>query len=570
VARSCRWSHAVRRVDPWLAGILLLGLGLRLIHLDAPLTDQQAWRQTDTAAIARNYCEEGLDLLYPRVDWRGATPGYVETNFPLYPFAVALLYRLAGAPAEWIGRLLSALLSTAAAFLLYGLARRLHPDPQVARLGAFVFLISPMSLFFGRAFMPEAAMLLLSVATLLTFDRWLDSQRSADLSLAVVTAALCFLVKIPTLYLGFPLVALAWTRWGYGAVRRPVLWLYLILVLLPAILWYAHAAGLFARTGLTFGIWGRAGYDKWSHQLLLGGDFYLLMGRRLVHVVFTPVGALLLVLGVAAGWPSRESRGAGSERREGPAQAREWIPHVWLGALVLYLVLIPEGNRKLHYYQLPLALPGSLLAAIPLAALLGDTRPRRLTWLWAWIRRQRPAWRQVAVALLLAAMAAQSARAVGDYYRPADELYDYYRTGHTAGAMLDARLPADALLVVGDLDDNAGAPFRAQSPTMLYYCHRRGWQITPDQFNAALLDSLASLGARYFVVPGGLVSGHPEFWQSLLRRGVSNPLAYPRFTTSEAELKKMTRQQQGNERFVLVIPLGADNLDGDTRVPVAP
>jgi len=570
VTRSSRWSRVLGRVDPWLAGILLLGLGLRLIHLDAPLTDQQAWRQTDTAAIARNYCEEGLDLLYPRVDWRGTTPGYVETNFPLYPFAVALLYRLAGAPAEWMGRLLSALLSTGAALLLYGLARRLHPDLQVARLGALIFLITPLSLFFGRAFMPEAAMLCLSVAALLTFDRWLDSQRYADLSLAVVTAALCFLVKIPTLYLGFPLVALAWTRWGWGAVRRPVLWLYLILVLLPAILWYSHAAGLFARTGLTFGIWGREGYDKWSHHLLLGGDFYLLMGRRLAHIVFTPVGALLLVLGMAAGWPSRQPPGAASERRGVPAPARQWIPYVWLGALALYLVLIPEGNRKLHYYQLPLALPGSFLAAIPLAALLGDTRPWRLTWLWAWVRRQRPVWRWAAVALLLAAMAAQSARAVGDYYRPADELYDYYRTGHAAGAMLDAKLPADALLVVGDLDDNAGAPSRAQSPSMLYYCHRRGWQITPDQFRASLLDSLASLGAGYFVVPGGLVSGRPEFWQGLLHRGVSNPLAYPRFTTSEAELREMTRQQRGNERFVLVIPLGANSPGSNSRRSGAP
>lgn len=556
----------MRRVDPWMTAILLLGLGLRLIHLDAPLTDQQAWRQTDTAAIARNYHEEGLDLLYPRVDWRGATPGYVETNFPLYPFAVALLYRLAGTPAEWIGRLLSAFLSTGASLLLYGLARRLHPDIQVARVGALLYLIFPMSLFFGRAFMPEAAMLFLSVAALLAFDRWLDSQRYVDLGLAVVAAALCFLVKIPTLYLGFPLVALAWTRWGWKIVRRPMLWLYLILVLLPAILWYSHAASLFARTGLTFGIWGQEGYDKWSHHLLLSQDFYLLMGRRLARVVFTPVGGLLLVLGMVAGWPQRESPRTEGERREGLTEAREWIPYVWFGALVLYVLLIPEGNRKLHYYQLPLVLPGSLLAAIPLAVLLGDTQPRRLVRLWAWIGRMRSAWRRTMAILLLAAMAAQSARAVAHYYRPADGMYEYYRTGYAAGAVLDAKLPADALLVVGDLDDNAGAPFRAQNPSMLYYCHRRGWQITPEQFRASVLDSLASLGARYFVVPGGLISGQPGFWRGLLQRGVSNPLAYPRLATSDAGLRDMTRQQQGgDERYVLVVPLGANGTGGDNR-----
>ena len=72
--------------------VLALGLALRFVNLQDPLTDKQAWRQTDTAAIARNFYEEGYSLFYPRVDWRGTTPGYVETNFPLYPFVVALLY----------------------------------------------------------------------------------------------------------------------------------------------------------------------------------------------------------------------------------------------------------------------------------------------------------------------------------------------------------------------------------------------------------------------------------------------------------------------------------------------
>jgi hypothetical protein len=55
--------------------IAALCLGLRLVHLGAPLVDEQAWRQTDTAAVARNYYEEGFSFFHPRVDWRGATPG---------------------------------------------------------------------------------------------------------------------------------------------------------------------------------------------------------------------------------------------------------------------------------------------------------------------------------------------------------------------------------------------------------------------------------------------------------------------------------------------------------------
>ena len=69
-------------VRSWLLGIVVLGLVVRLFEVGEPLIDKQAWRQADTAAIARNYFEEGYELLWPRVDWRGATSGYVELNFP--------------------------------------------------------------------------------------------------------------------------------------------------------------------------------------------------------------------------------------------------------------------------------------------------------------------------------------------------------------------------------------------------------------------------------------------------------------------------------------------------------
>ncbi|MBT6627325.1 MAG: dolichyl-phosphate-mannose--protein mannosyltransferase, partial [Gemmatimonadetes bacterium] len=146
-------------MDRVLVVILLAGLGLRLVDIGAPLIDQQAWRQTDTAAIARNYLEEGLDRpFYPRVDWRGDTLGYVEMNFPLFPYSVALLYAAAGGVHEWLGRLLAALLSTASAGILYLLCRRTFEDIGVARVAAALYLVVPVSWFFGRAFMPEALM----------------------------------------------------------------------------------------------------------------------------------------------------------------------------------------------------------------------------------------------------------------------------------------------------------------------------------------------------------------------------------------------------------------------------
>ena len=139
---------------PWLWVVLSLGLAVRLVQIDEPLIDKQAWRQTDTAAVARNYYEESGELFWPRVDWRGATSGYVEMNFPLYPYLVSGLYHMAGGAYEWLGRLLSALFSVATAALLYQLARRLFADELVGVLAAFFFLVFPLNIYFGRVFMP--------------------------------------------------------------------------------------------------------------------------------------------------------------------------------------------------------------------------------------------------------------------------------------------------------------------------------------------------------------------------------------------------------------------------------
>lgn len=534
-------------VDRWLLWFLAAGLALRLIGLGEPFVDQQAWRQADTAAIARNFYEEGYTPLHPRVDWRGTTSGDVEMNLPLFSFSVALLYGLAGTPAEWIGRAAAAVLSTLAAALLYAFVRTIVPGVWTARLAAALYLILPLSWFYGRAFMPEALMVCLSVGTLLAFRRWLDGGGRLRFALAVAVAGLCFAVKIPTLYLGFPLVAMAWSRHGWGFLRRPSLWLYLALALLPPLAWHGHAAALFRQTGLTFGIWGHAGYDKWSHALLGTRTFWGTLGERFLADVFTPPGAILVAAGLAGLWPT-----AGKGSRD------HWVLYAWMAGLAAYVLLIPEGNRKLHYYQLPFAPVAAVFAAAPLAALLGDgvLAGAPAAAVDRFRRRARP-W--LAAAWVLAVLA-WSAHRVHGYFRPG-EVYRFYTTCLAAGTALDAKLPRDALLVVGDHDDNAGTPFRAQSPTLLYFCRRKGWQITPDQFTPRVLDSLATAGADYFVAPAGFVLERREFWHALLARGVGTAASYPGVWHDAAAFFEGANRHPGPERHVLVARLGS----GTTR-----
>ena len=88
------------------AGLLVVLGGLaRLWRIDGPPFGYHWIRQYDTAAIVRNFFDSGMSPWYPQVDWRGNSPGYVESELPAYTYLVALLYCIAGVH-EWLGRAL--------------------------------------------------------------------------------------------------------------------------------------------------------------------------------------------------------------------------------------------------------------------------------------------------------------------------------------------------------------------------------------------------------------------------------------------------------------------------------
>src|SRR5215468_8302251 len=65
--------------------IWILAVAVRLILINQPYIDHWSWRQSDVAAIARNYSQNGFRFAYPQIDWAGAAAGYVGTEFPNLP-----------------------------------------------------------------------------------------------------------------------------------------------------------------------------------------------------------------------------------------------------------------------------------------------------------------------------------------------------------------------------------------------------------------------------------------------------------------------------------------------------
>ena len=54
--------------------LFIMGASLRAVNVLRPV-DTTSWRESDIASIARNYVREGMNPLYPRIDWRGDGPG---------------------------------------------------------------------------------------------------------------------------------------------------------------------------------------------------------------------------------------------------------------------------------------------------------------------------------------------------------------------------------------------------------------------------------------------------------------------------------------------------------------
>src|SRR4051812_19209945 len=152
--------------------ICILAVAVRLIFINQAYVDHWSWRQSDVAAIARNFLQNGFRFAYPQIDWAGNAPGYVGTEFPILPFIAAICYRFAGVH-EWIGRT-QALILFAVSLPFFFLLVREVLGSTAAVWATFFYSFAPVNIFAGRSFMPDVPSLSLAIVGLYLFLRWME------------------------------------------------------------------------------------------------------------------------------------------------------------------------------------------------------------------------------------------------------------------------------------------------------------------------------------------------------------------------------------------------------------
>src|SRR5215216_7691104 len=185
LAHESRVAHratATARATKLVIAICILAVAVRLILINQPYLDRWSWRQSDVAAIGRNFNETGFHFAYPQIDWAGDAPGYVGTEFPILPFTAAICYKVAGVH-EWIGRSQAVILFAISLPFFFLLVREIFGS-TAAVWATFFYAFAPLNVLAGCSFMPDVPSLSLGIVGLYLFLRWVRHPTPASFYLS--------------------------------------------------------------------------------------------------------------------------------------------------------------------------------------------------------------------------------------------------------------------------------------------------------------------------------------------------------------------------------------------------
>ena len=481
----------------------LLAVGVRVILINQAYVDDWSWRQSDVAAIARNFFEHGFHFGYPQIDWAGDSGGYVGTEFPILPFLAAICYKFAGIH-EWIGRSQPVVFFAISLPFFFLLVREIFGG-VAANWATFFYAFAPLNVFAGRSFMPDVPSLSLGIIGLYFFLRWVRHPNPVQFYLSAIAISLSILIKATSIVIAAPISYLVLAgicdpghlqnlfRVGRDLRSRLPLILFAAIGVLPSVAWYWHAHQI-AERFYPHHLFGAGGVR------LENFSWYWDIARQTATSSLTPVLAITALIGLFVA--PRGKYGC----------LFDW----WLAAMVLFVVAVGYGNRH-PWYQLPFVPITAAFAGAGCAFFESKISSR------------------VAVVALSTLLAGSFVILTFLYVRP---LYESSAAQlRDAGLELNKLTASDALIVAVD----------GGNPTIFYYAKRKGWHFlermgiydgNPKNSQQAIadLERLRRQGATHFVFTTPRfwwLESYPELTQHL------NETATPLETTPEFKIYKL-------------------------------
>jgi hypothetical protein len=330
----------------WL--FLLVGIALRCVAINQPLIDAHLLRQCQTAAATESRINQpGLNLS-SRVPWSGDIDDRYVQEFPLYNYLVIGVYRVISNLDE-SGKVTTILLWAVSFLCLQFIWRRLL-DWEQTNWANLLFVVAPLGVFFGQAFMPEMLVQLLAFSFVLLVIRYNEAPTLTRWILCVAVGLTGTLVKLPEIaHLYIILIGLVFNREGRKALVQPRYLIAAALTIVVLKVWVSYADTVNVGP-LSFG----SSQEQLLHTYIGTWDsrFHFLpwamVGLYLTAFIASGPAALIIGYGL---WIFLRTR-------------REKILGLWLlSLLVFYLLWFGFTAAHHSYYNLP--------ALAPLCALFG-------------------------------------------------------------------------------------------------------------------------------------------------------------------------------------------------------
>ena len=444
--------------------IILAGFLARLINITQPILEVAGWRQCYTASIARNFYYSGMNVFYPQVLASGNTEGYIGgSEFNIYPFAVAILYKLFGIH-ESLGRLVSIIAFCGGAFFLYKLTRK-YAGSTTGLITLLFYTFNPYIFFYSRSFQPESTMLFFSITMLYFFSEWIDREGWWRFALMTFCATFAFLTKIPTICLGLPLLYLCLKKYKLNILTQWKLWLFAILSLTITLLWYKHANYLKSIDNLSVNSLSFSYYMKYSVYFLTNLHFYeKVFYAEVFEKDLIYIGGVFFVLGIIFTLKKKEFR----------------YIHYWLLAIIIYFFIAAKEVEWHTYYTMPIIVPASIFVGYAISNSLKLITAYNITGI-------RKIVLQSLFVIMVVALPLISYHKITGRYKAKRVEKDY--PVQIAGKIVDETARENDL-VIGCIWGG---------PELLYYCNRRGWTMDANTCSIERIEGLKQEGADYFV-----------------------------------------------------------------------
>lgn len=231
--------------------IILIALVFRLYKIDIPLADFHSWRQADTASVARNFLQDGFNLLLPKYDDLSNIQsglenpeGYRMVEFPLYNAIFAYLYKnFSFLSLEIWGRAVSIFFSILIITVIYYLLLK-EKNRLSAFFGSLIYAVFPFFVFYSRTVLPETPALgfaMISILFLYFFQQTKKSKIKIIYYLvSLIFFSLSLLIKPTAIFFVFPLIYIFLRHYKERLFSNIFFYLYFLISITPLILWRTY------------------------------------------------------------------------------------------------------------------------------------------------------------------------------------------------------------------------------------------------------------------------------------------------------------------------------------------